>query len=237
MDRLLAALTPGTRMLTITEQPDPDRLDDDARQQRTVLDHCRRHGIWIVADEVYRAPVPVVLRRAWTRRAVVLRFRHARRTRDRGRRAFSKAWLMTGWRLGWLVSPTLLMDDLGKLVGYNTSCAPSFVPQAGILAVKDGEDFTRALVDDLRASRDHLIDALQPIEGVDGRAPDGTMYLFFQCPAAERSWASRRAAPLAPAKASCEVLRLRSRAARRGGSNGCAGSSRRRTRQSDASAG
>ena len=40
---------------------------------------------------------------------------------------------MTGWRLGWMVVPRELMDDLGKLVEYNTSCAPSFVQQAGPL--------------------------------------------------------------------------------------------------------
>ncbi len=101
--------------------------------------------------------------------------------------SFSKAWLMTGWRLGWLVAPTRLMDDLGKLVEYNTSCASSFVQRAGIVAVEEGEAFTRTLVDDLRASRDHLVRALQTIEGVDVRAPDGAMYLFFSVPGTARS--------------------------------------------------
>jgi aspartate/methionine/tyrosine aminotransferase len=101
--------------------------------------------------------------------------------------SFSKAWLMTGWRLGWLVAPTALMDDLGKLVEYNTSCAPSFVQQAGVVAVRDGEAFTQSLVADLHASRDHLVSALQTIPGVDVRAPLGAMYLFFSMPGAERS--------------------------------------------------
>ena len=101
--------------------------------------------------------------------------------------SFSKAWLMTGWRLGWLVAPTALMDDLGKLVEYNTSCAPSFVQQAGVVAVREGERFTQSLVADLHASRDHLVGALQAIPGIDVRAPLGAMYLFFSLPGAERS--------------------------------------------------
>jgi aspartate/methionine/tyrosine aminotransferase len=52
---------------------------------------------------------------------------------------FSKSWLMTGWRLGWLVVPGSLTADLGKLIEYNTSCAPVFVQRAGIAAVKEGE--------------------------------------------------------------------------------------------------
>ncbi len=56
-----------------------------------------------------------------------------------------------------------------------------------LVAVEEGEAFTRTLVDDLRASRDHLVRALQGIEGVDVRAPDGAMYLFFSMPGAVRS--------------------------------------------------
>jgi aspartate/methionine/tyrosine aminotransferase len=81
------------------------------------------------------------------------------------------------------------MDDLGKLVEYNTSCAPSFVQQAGIVAVEEGEAFTQSLVADLRASRDHLVKALQSIDGVDVRAPDGAMYVFFSLPGASDSLA------------------------------------------------
>ncbi|BBP96632.1 aminotransferase [Burkholderia sp. SFA1] len=185
LERLLAALTPGTRMLMINSPNNPTGWTMTRDEQRIVLDHCRRHGIWIVADEVYErlyygdgAPgqaAPSFLDLA------------ARDERVIAVNSFSKAWLMTGWRLGWLVAPTQLMDDLGKLVEYNTSCAPSFVQQAGVVAVEEGGRFTEALVADLRASRDHLVKALQTIDGVDVRAPDGAMYVFFSLPGARNS--------------------------------------------------
>ncbi|SAL82764.1 aspartate aminotransferase [Caballeronia arvi] len=185
LERLLAALTPGTRMLMINSPNNPTGWTMTREQQRIVLEHCRRHGIWIVADEVYErlyyddgAPgqaAPSFLDLAGRDERVI------------AVNSFSKAWLMTGWRLGWLVAPTQLMDDLGKLVEYNTSCAPSFVQQAGVVAVEEGERFTQALVADLRASRDHLVKALQSIEGVDVRTPDGAMYLFFALPGAQNS--------------------------------------------------
>ncbi|WP_277188813.1 pyridoxal phosphate-dependent aminotransferase [Caballeronia sp. BR00000012568055] len=183
LDRLLAALTPDTRMLMINSPNNPTGWTMTRDQQRTVLEHCRKHGIWIIADEVYErlyygdhgSVAPSFLDLATRDERVI------------AVNSFSKAWLMTGWRLGWLTAPTRLMDDLGKLVEYNTSCAPSFVQQAGIVAVEEGEKFTQSLVHDLRASRDHLVSALQTIDGVDVRAPDGAMYLFFSLPGSARS--------------------------------------------------
>jgi aspartate/methionine/tyrosine aminotransferase len=183
LDKLLDALTPGTRMLLVNSPNNPTGWVMTREQQKTVLDRCREHGIWLVADEVYERlyfgndakVAPSFLDLA------------SRDERVIAVNSFSKAWLMTGWRLGWIVAPERLMEDLGKLVEYNTSCAPSFVQLAGVAAVTDGEAFTRSLVTDLRASRDHLVAALEQIPGVDVRAPAGSMYLFFKLPGADRS--------------------------------------------------
>lgn len=185
LDRLLAALTPDTRMLMINSPNNPTGWTMTRDQQRTVLEHCRRHGIWIVADEVYERlyygehgrVAPSFLNLA------------SRDERVIAVNSFSKAWLMTGWRLGWIVAPTALKDDLGKLVEYNTSCAPSFVQQAGVVVVEEGETFTQALVADLKASRDHLVSALQRIEGVDVRAPDTARCISSsRCPVRRAVW-------------------------------------------------
>ena len=147
--------------------------------QQTVLDHCRRHGIWVIADEVYErlyfgGPADAAL--------VAPSFLDiaARDERVICVNSFSKSWLMTGWRLGWMTLPASLVDDLGKLIEYNTSCAPSFVQEAGIVAVAEGEDFTRRLVTELRAARDHLVDALGSLPGVEVHPPAGAMYVFFR---------------------------------------------------------
>ncbi|SMG27436.1 pyridoxal phosphate-dependent aminotransferase [Paraburkholderia susongensis] len=181
--QLLAALTPDTRMLMINSPNNPTGWVMSRDDQRTVLEHCRRHGIWIVADEVYER----LYYADDARTAPSFLDLASRDERVICVNSFSKAWLMTGWRLGWVVAPTALMDDLGKLVEYNTSCAPSFVQQAGIAALEQGERFTQELVRDLRASRDHLVQALSAVPGVDVKAPLGAMYLFFSMPGAARS--------------------------------------------------
>jgi aspartate/methionine/tyrosine aminotransferase len=183
MAELLAALTPGTRLLLLNSPNNPTGWVMGREDQRVVLDHCRRLGIWIIADEVYErlsyaddgVAAPSFLDLA-----------------DRDERvicvnSFSKAWVMTGWRLGWIVAPAALMGDLGKLIEYNTSCSPVFVQQAGVAALTQGEPFVRQLVSDLRASRDHLVQALSALPQVRVKAPPGAMYLFFSMPGAEQS--------------------------------------------------
>jgi aspartate/methionine/tyrosine aminotransferase len=191
LEQLLAALTPGTKMLLINSPNNPTGWVMSRDEQRAVLAHCRRHGIWIVADEVYErlyyADASADATGVPSRTAPSFLDLATRDERVICVNSFSKAWLMTGWRLGWIVAPAALMDDLGKLVEYNTSCAPAFIQQAGIAAIEQGERFTQELVRDLKASRDHLVRALGTVPGVDVKTPPGAMYLFFSMPGASRS--------------------------------------------------
>jgi aspartate/methionine/tyrosine aminotransferase len=192
VEQLLAVLTPDTRMLLVNSPNNPTGWVMTREQQQAVLAHCRQHGIWIVADEVYeRLYYPDHSddgeRTAGARTAPSFLDLATRDERVICVNSFSKAWLMTGWRLGWIVAPVGLMDDLGKLVEYNTSCAPAFVQQAGIAAVQQGERFTQELVRELKASRDHLVRKLSSVPGIDVKAPAGAMYLFFSMTGASRS--------------------------------------------------
>jgi aspartate/methionine/tyrosine aminotransferase len=184
LDRLLDALTPGTRLLMLNSPNNPTGWVMRREHQQAVLDHCRRLGIWILADEVYER-----LYYAGDGQGIAPSFLDLAQRDERVLcvNSFSKAWLMTGWRLGWMVAPSTLMADLGKLVEYNTSCAPAFVQRAGIAALRDGEAGVRSLVASLGASRDHLVQALSALPGVQVSAPPGAMYLFFSLPGAEHS--------------------------------------------------
>jgi aspartate/methionine/tyrosine aminotransferase len=182
LDRFLAALTPDTRALLINSPNNPTGWVMSREEQQAVLAHCRRLGIWIIADEVYERLYYGVGRTAPSFLDLA-----GREERVIAVNSFSKAWLMTGWRLGWMVAPDALMGDLSKLVEYNTSCAPDFVQRAGIVAVRDGAAVTDGVVAQLRQSRDHLITALRGLPGVDVHPGDGAMYLFFRLAAATDS--------------------------------------------------
>ncbi|MEP6996100.1 MAG: pyridoxal phosphate-dependent aminotransferase [Betaproteobacteria bacterium] len=178
VDRLLDALTPGTRAVLINSPNNPTGWTLERADQAAILEHCRRHGIWIIADDVYER----LYYDAPAGRACAPSFLDLTRDGDRVviTNSFSKAWLMTGWRLGWIVAPTALLPDLGKLIEYNTSCSPSFVQRAAVVAINDGEATIMQTLERYRAARDFLVGALNAIPGVSAAAPKGAMYVFFR---------------------------------------------------------
>jgi len=179
LDHLLAALTPGTRAVLINSPNNPTGWTLTADQQQAILAHCRRHGIWIIADDVYErlhyAP-------AAPGRACAPSFLDLAAADDRlvCTNSFSKSWLMTGWRLGWIVAPPSLVPELAKLIEYNTSCSPAFVQHAGVAAITHGEATVAHTRARFRRARDFLVGELARLPGIEVAAPDGAMYAFFR---------------------------------------------------------
>jgi aspartate/methionine/tyrosine aminotransferase len=176
LDRLLALLTPDTRVLLFNSPNNPTGWRISRQDQDVLLAHSRRNGTWIISDDVYERLVFDVAGRAAPSllpladpddRLVTIN-------------SFSKAWSMTGWRLGWLTAPAALMAHLAKLVEYNTSCAPEFVQIAGLAALQDGEACVQEARIRLQGARDLLMGALGGLEGVELTLPQGAMYLFFR---------------------------------------------------------
>ncbi len=172
--RLLAALTPATRAVIINSPNNPTGWTMDREAQQILLDHCRKLGIWIIADDVYERLY------FHSEQRCAPSFLDIADPVDRviSTNSFSKSWLMTGWRLGWLVAPPALTEEFAKLIEYNTSCAPSFVQHAGIAAIEQGETVTRDSLARLKISRDFLVAKLAEIPAVQVAAPDGAMYVF-----------------------------------------------------------
>ena len=176
--RLLDALTPGTRAVLINSPNNPTGWTIARAGQAAILEHCRKLGIWIIADDVYER----LYYDAPPGRACAPSFLDLSSPGDRivSTNSFSKAWLMTGWRLGWIVAPGTLLPDLGKLIEYNTSCSPTFVQRAAVVAINDGEATIAHTLERYRAARDFLVAELNAIPDVSAAAPAGAMYVFFR---------------------------------------------------------
>jgi len=175
LDALLAAVTPATRVLLVNAPNNPTGWTLTRAEQQAVLDHCRKTGTWIVADEVYE--------RVWfgAGRAAPS-FLDVAEPDDRlvVAQSFSKTFLMTGWRLGWLVLPPGHLDAIGKLIEFNSSCAPVFVQRGALAALALEGAFVPGLVERLRQGRDQLIEGLHGLPGVRVARPDGGLYAFFR---------------------------------------------------------
>jgi len=179
LQRLLDAATPDTRLVLVNSPNNPTGWTMPQADWEALLAHCRRHGIWLVSDDAYER---LVYEPALTANGHAPGVLAALDDDDRviSANTFSKAWTMTGWRLGWLVAPRSFIAQIGKVIEYNTSCAPAFVQRAGLVAVRDGEALVRDTVDRLRRSRDRLVTALADVPGIEVAPPPGAMYLFFR---------------------------------------------------------
>ena len=177
LDELLAAVTERTKVLLVNAPNNPTGWTLTRAEQQALLAHCRRTGTWIVADEVYEricfgaaACAPSFLDLAMPDDRLVVAH------------SFSKSFLMTGWRLGWLVLPgsTGHLDAMGKLLEFNSSCAPVFVQRGGLAALAVAHTLVPRIVSHLQACRDRLVGALQALPGVTVARPPGGMYAFFR---------------------------------------------------------
>jgi aspartate/methionine/tyrosine aminotransferase len=177
MDELLDAVTSQTRLLIINAPNNPTGWTLTRAEQEVILAHCRRTGTWILADEVYER-----LYYDATPNGCAPSFLDVADPDDQliVAHSFSKSFLMTGWRLGWLVMPPSATPHMGKRLEFNTSCAPVFVQRAGLVAIERTADVTPRLVSHLKTCRDTLIPLLQAVPGVQVAAPKGGMYAFFR---------------------------------------------------------
>ena len=175
--KLLAQISSRTRLLVLNSPNNPSGWTLTRDEQQAILNHCRQTGTWILADEVYErlfygeAPcAPSFLDIAQPDDALMVAH------------SFSKSFLMTGWRLGWLVLPPALTDTLGKLIEFNTSCAPVFAQRAALAALEHSAQITPPLVAHLRTCRDTLVRLLNDIPGMQAAAAPAGMYVFFKLP-------------------------------------------------------
>jgi aspartate/methionine/tyrosine aminotransferase len=175
-DALEAAITPRTRLLLYTSPSNPLGWVATDEEQQRLLDFARRHGLWLLADEVYDrlyyaggalgTPVPSILRKATRDDAVMVV------------QSFSKTYCMTGWRVGWLVARRDLAHKATQLNEFIISHAPSFAQKAAETALAHGEAELAGMLERLKQNRDLCLDALSTMPGVTVPTPDGAFYLF-----------------------------------------------------------
>ncbi len=179
-----AAVTPATKLLIVNAPNNPTGWTMSSAEQQALLDHCRSTGTWILADEVYERlyyePTPNGCAPSFLDIA-------APDERLIVAHSFSKSFLMTGWRLGWLVLPPALVDGMGKLIEFNTSCASVFTQRAGIAALTRTDEVTPRVVAHLKHCRDTLVPLLATVPGVRVASAKGGMYAFFQLDGASDS--------------------------------------------------
>ena len=173
LDALFAVVTDRTKAIFLNSPGNPTGWIMPEEDQARLLDFARERDIWILSDEVYHTLV--------FDRPVAKSMLQIARPDDKviAINSFSKSWLMTGWRMGWMVHPEGLGATAAKLIQISTSGVPQFIQRAGIAALEGGDE----VIADLRArcqiGRDIVFDRLEKWPRVRATRPNGAFYAFF----------------------------------------------------------
>lgn len=175
LDRLIGSIRPGVAAVVINSPNNPTGWTLSRPEQEAILARCRSVGTWLIADDVYE--------RLYFHAPCAPSFLDIADPSDRfvACNSFSKAWRMTGWRIGWAVLPRELVTSFSKLIEYNTSCVPGFVQNAARVALTECEADVSFLVAQLKSNQRRLYQRLATLSQVELGAPaPGGMYAFFR---------------------------------------------------------
>ena len=171
LDRLDAMLK-GARAFVLNSPNNPTGWTATAAEIRAILDITRRHGVWLISDEVYKRLIYTGAEAAPSLLDIA-----APEDRVLVCDSFSKTWRMTGWRLGWIVLPEGLSDAFANMVEVTHSCVAPFVQEAGRAAIADPGGIARFRAHCARG-RALVGEALAGLNGVRYVAPEGAFYAF-----------------------------------------------------------
>ena len=187
LDRLSAAVTPRTRAIVINSPANPTGWTARLGELGDILALARRHGLWILADEIYARFVYDPALTIGERRTPSFHDVMADGDRVLFVQTFSKNWAMTGWRVGWLEAPPELGPTIENLIQYSTSGVATFLQRAAIAALEQGESFAAHQIARAGRGRDIVCGGLAATGRVELPVPPGAFYAFLKVPGATDS--------------------------------------------------
>lgn len=174
LDRLFATCDARTRAIFLSTPSNPTGWTASREEMTALLEFSRRTGVWIISDEVYARlyfdgdVAPSILQVAEDGDRVL------------AVNSFSKAWAMTGWRVGWLTHPSGVADQLGAMTQYVNSGTAGSIQAAANAAIRQGEPLVEEIRQRIRTGLDIAYQKLPQVPGIIlPRKPRGGMYAFF----------------------------------------------------------
>jgi aspartate aminotransferase len=165
------SLSPKTKMLILNSPHNPTGGVIPAADVRAIADMVRDRDLIILSDEIYTRiffeedPLSISTLPGMLEKTIILD-------------GFSKTYAMTGWRMGYGVMPTWLVDPVNKLMVNSNSCTASFTQRAGIAALNGPQDDVTKMVEEFRRRRDAFCGALNTVPGFRCPIPGGAFYAF-----------------------------------------------------------
>ena len=166
-------ITEKTKLIIINSPSNPTGALMCKEDIKAIYELCVKNGIYILSDEIYSRLTfsedheffsPSMIDHCKSNTIVL--------------NGFSKAFAMTGWRLGAALGPKHLIEKMGLLLQTINSCVPPFVQMAGIEAINGDQTIIKAMRDEYAKRREVLVDGLNSIDGIHCAMPKGAIYAF-----------------------------------------------------------
>ncbi len=172
LDLLRDSITDRTKMLILNSPENPTGGVIPERDIREIAAMVRDRDLIVLSDEIYsriyytaEPPFSIASVPGMLEKTIILD-------------GFSKTYAMTGWRMGYGVMPTWLVDAVNKLMVNSNSCTASFTQRAGVAALTDPQTEVDRMVQEFRRRRDAFCAALNEVPGFRCAIPGGAFYAF-----------------------------------------------------------
>jgi aspartate/methionine/tyrosine aminotransferase len=164
-------ISPRTKMLILNTPANPTGGVIPKQDIERVAELVQKHDFWLLSDEIYSRILyegehSSFLSVPGMRERTILLEGH------------SKAYAMTGWRLGFAVAPKEVANMIGRFMTNCNSCTASFTQVAGIEAVRGPQDAAEKMIEEFRKRRDLIVDGLNAIPRLSCLKPSGAFYVF-----------------------------------------------------------
>ena len=180
LEELGETVSDETELLVVNSPSNPTGAVYSDAALEGVRDLAVEHDVTVISDEIYKEITYGVSQTS-------LGSLEGMGDRTITLNGFSKAYSMTGWRLGYFCAPEAVVQQAGKLHSHSVSCAVNFVQHAGVEALRNTDDAVVEMRDAFEERRDFLVDLLAE-HGVDVAVPDGAFYMMLPVDDDDQAW-------------------------------------------------
>ncbi len=181
LDELAETVSEDTDMLVVNSPGNPHGAIYSDAALEGVRDLAVEHDFLVISDEIYDEITYDGVEQT------SLGSLDGMEGRTLTLNGFSKAYAMTGWRLGYFAAPEEIVEQAGKVHGHSVSCATNFVQHAGIEALQNTDDAVAEMRDAFESRRDFLVEEFES-RGVDISTPQGAFYMMLPVADDDQAW-------------------------------------------------
>lgn len=173
LDVFDSKISDKTKLIILNSPANPTGGVIPLEDLKHIAKQAQKHDAWILADEIYSHLVYDGMESAPSVASI-----DGMLERTVIADGFSKAYAMTGWRLGYMIAPPALAERLELLITHSVGCTAMFTQYAGMEALTGPQDFVREMVIEYQKRRDRMVELANAIPGVHAQKPQGAFYVF-----------------------------------------------------------